>query len=103
MVRTFIFFEGLPHNLQNEELSLPPLPACLLSYCPSDSYSQRAAVRAALAQDPPWLTQYISMALPMLSSQDNEVTYLVPWTHLQKPPKEGGKPRPQHAKFMRLH
>ncbi|XP_029688045.1 protein NipSnap homolog 3A-like isoform X2 [Takifugu rubripes] len=55
-----------------------------------DSYSQRAAVRAALAQDPSWLAQYISMALPMLSSQDNEVTYLVPWTHLQKPPKEGG-------------
>uniref|UniRef100_H2V800 Nipsnap homolog 3A (C. elegans) n=1 Tax=Takifugu rubripes TaxID=31033 RepID=H2V800_TAKRU len=53
-----------------------------------DSYSQRAAVRAALAQDPSWLAQYISMALPMLSSQDNEVTYLVPWTHLQKPPKE---------------
>lgn len=37
------------------------------------------------------------MALPMLSSQDNEVTYLVPWLHLQKPPKEGGKPRPHRV------
>ncbi|KAF6729201.1 NipSnap-like protein 3A [Oryzias melastigma] len=25
-----------------------------------------------------------------LTSQDNEVTYLVPWSRLQKPPKEGG-------------
>ncbi|XP_041800367.1 protein NipSnap homolog 3A [Chelmon rostratus] len=55
-----------------------------------DSYSQRAAVRAALAQDPSWISEYISKAIPMLESQDNEVTYLVPWSHLQRPPKEGG-------------
>lgn len=55
-----------------------------------DSYSQRAAVRAALAQDPSWISEYISKALPMLTSQDNEVTYLVPWSHLQRPPQEGG-------------
>ncbi|KAF7664321.1 hypothetical protein LDENG_00179620 [Lucifuga dentata] len=55
-----------------------------------DSYSQRAAVRAALAQDPMWMSDYISKASPMLTSQDNEVTYLVPWSRLQKPPKEGG-------------
>nr|XP_046261584.1 protein NipSnap homolog 3A [Scatophagus argus] len=55
-----------------------------------DSYSQRASVRAALAQDPTWISDYISKALPMLTSQDNEVTYLVPWSHLQKPPQEGG-------------
>lgn len=55
-----------------------------------DSYAQRAAVRAALAQDPNWMEQYISKAMPMLSSQDNEVTYLVPWSKIQKPPKEGG-------------
>lgn len=29
----------------------------------------------------------------MLRSQDNQVVYLVPWSHLQEPPKEGGKPR----------
>lgn len=56
-----------------------------------DSYAQRAAVRAALAQDANWMEQYISKAMPMLSSQDNEVTYLVPWCKIQKPPKEGGK------------
>lgn len=55
-----------------------------------DSYSQRAAVRAALSQDPIWLKDYISVAIPMLVSQDNEVTYLVPWSHLQSPPQEGG-------------
>ncbi|KAG7324379.1 hypothetical protein KOW79_012395 [Hemibagrus wyckioides] len=55
-----------------------------------DSFAQRAAVRAALAQDPNWMEQYISKAMPMLSSQDNEVTYLVPWSNIQKPPKEGG-------------
>ncbi|XP_036431650.1 protein NipSnap homolog 3A [Colossoma macropomum] len=55
-----------------------------------DSYDQRAAVRAALAEDPDWMEQYISKAMPMLSSQDNEVTYLVPWSTVKKPPKEGG-------------
>uniref|UniRef100_A0A671LRN7 Nipsnap homolog 3A (C. elegans) n=1 Tax=Sinocyclocheilus anshuiensis TaxID=1608454 RepID=A0A671LRN7_9TELE len=35
-------------------------------------------------------TQYISKAMHMLSSQDNEVTYLVPWSKIQKPPKDGG-------------
>ncbi|XP_012711632.2 protein NipSnap homolog 3A [Fundulus heteroclitus] len=55
-----------------------------------DSYSQRAAVRAALAQDPSWVSEYISKAIPMLTSQDNEVTYLVPWSQLKSPPQEGG-------------
>ncbi|KAF0040248.1 hypothetical protein F2P81_008483 [Scophthalmus maximus] len=55
-----------------------------------DSYSQRAAVRAALGRDPSWISEYISKALPMMSSQDNEVTYAVPWSHLQRPPQEGG-------------
>uniref|UniRef100_A0A8D3DVP5 Nipsnap homolog 3A (C. elegans) n=1 Tax=Scophthalmus maximus TaxID=52904 RepID=A0A8D3DVP5_SCOMX len=53
-----------------------------------DSYSQRAAVRAALGRDPSWISEYISKALPMMSSQDNEVTYAVPWSHLQRPPQE---------------
>ncbi|XP_029368182.1 protein NipSnap homolog 3A isoform X1 [Echeneis naucrates] len=56
----------------------------------SDSYSQRAAVRAALAQDPCWISEYISKAIPMLNSQDNEVNYMVPWTQLQSPLQEGG-------------
>ncbi|XP_060904628.1 protein NipSnap homolog 3A isoform X1 [Labrus mixtus] len=55
-----------------------------------DSYSQRAGVRSALSQDPSWLSDYISKAIPMLKSQDNEVTYMLPWSHLQGPPQEGG-------------
>ncbi|KAJ8247644.1 hypothetical protein GJAV_G00248630 [Gymnothorax javanicus] len=55
-----------------------------------ESYSQRAGVRAALAKDPEWIEQYISKAMPMLTSQDNEVTYLVPWCRIERPPKEGG-------------
>ncbi|KAG7277948.1 hypothetical protein CRUP_022118 [Coryphaenoides rupestris] len=55
-----------------------------------DSFSQRAGVRAALSQEPQWLGEYISKAIPMLTAQDNEVTYLVPWSQIQKPPKEGG-------------
>ncbi|KAL0974252.1 hypothetical protein UPYG_G00217730 [Umbra pygmaea] len=55
-----------------------------------DSFAQRAAVRAALAKDPTWMEEYISKAMPMLTSQDNEVNYLVPWCKLERPPKEGG-------------
>nr|XP_055034941.1 protein NipSnap homolog 3A isoform X1 [Misgurnus anguillicaudatus] len=55
-----------------------------------DNYAQRASVRAGLAQDPTWTEQYLSKAMPMLTSQDNEVTYLVPWSKIQTPPKEGG-------------
>ncbi|XP_053734693.1 protein NipSnap homolog 3A [Synchiropus splendidus] len=55
-----------------------------------DSFSQRASVRAALAKDPCWISEYLSVAIPMLTSQDNEVTYLLPWSRLQMPPQEGG-------------
>ncbi|KAM9741154.1 protein NipSnap homolog 3A [Menidia menidia] len=55
-----------------------------------DSYAQRASVRAALAQDPTWTQEYLSQALPMLTSQTNQVTYLVPWSRLRTPPQEGG-------------
>ncbi|KAJ8385275.1 hypothetical protein AAFF_G00191520 [Aldrovandia affinis] len=54
-----------------------------------DSYAQRARVRAALAQDPQWMEEYISKALPMLTSQHSEVAYLVPWCSIRRPPKEG--------------
>uniref|UniRef100_A0AAY4CA66 NIPSNAP domain-containing protein n=1 Tax=Denticeps clupeoides TaxID=299321 RepID=A0AAY4CA66_9TELE len=53
-----------------------------------DSYSQRAGVRAALARDSDWMEQYISKAMAMLTSQNNEVTYVVPWSKIQQPPKE---------------
>lgn len=55
-----------------------------------DGYSMRAGVRAALAQDPKWIEDYISVAMPMLTLQDNEVTSLAPWTPIHSPPKQGG-------------
>lgn len=55
----------------------------------SDSYAQRAGVRTALAKDPQWMEEYISKAMPMLTSQDNEVTYLVPWCKIKGPPNKG--------------
>lgn len=60
----------------------------------SDSYAQRAAVRAALAQDATWNSEYLSKASQMMMNQDNEVTYLVPWSNLKNAPQEGGKSCP---------
>uniref|UniRef100_A0A3Q3Q7T7 NIPSNAP domain-containing protein n=1 Tax=Monopterus albus TaxID=43700 RepID=A0A3Q3Q7T7_MONAL len=91
------------HKLTNEKIHLRTTHSKLIGYWSVeygglnqvfhiweyDSYSQRAAVRAALAQDPSWISEYTSKAMPMLTSQDNEVTYLVPWSHLQRPPQEG--------------
>uniref|UniRef100_A0A8C7RIL1 Nipsnap homolog 3A (C. elegans) n=1 Tax=Oncorhynchus mykiss TaxID=8022 RepID=A0A8C7RIL1_ONCMY len=51
-------------------------------------YAQQAGVRASLAQDPNWIAEYISKAMPMLTSQDNEVTYLVPWSKVESLPKD---------------
>lgn len=55
-----------------------------------DSFVQRAGVRAALAQDTTWISDYLSKAIPMLTSQDNAITYLLSWLSLQRPPLEGG-------------
>ncbi|XP_061108175.1 protein NipSnap homolog 3A-like [Conger conger] len=54
-----------------------------------DSYAQRSEAREALAQNPEWMEGYISKAIPMLASQENEVAYLVPWCSIAKPPKKG--------------
>ncbi|XP_007890213.1 protein NipSnap homolog 3A [Callorhinchus milii] len=54
-----------------------------------DNYSQRSGVRAALAKEKEWQENYISKMLPMLVNQSNEVNYMVPWSKLIKPPKEG--------------
>ncbi|KAM9849939.1 protein NipSnap homolog 3A isoform 2-T2 [Aulostomus maculatus] len=91
-------------NLTNEKIHLRTAHSQLIGYWSIeygglnqvfhiwkyDSFSQRAAVRAALAQDSRWVSEYISVAIPMLTSQDNEVAYLVPWSRLQMPPKEAG-------------
>uniref|UniRef100_A0A3B5M590 NIPSNAP domain-containing protein n=1 Tax=Xiphophorus couchianus TaxID=32473 RepID=A0A3B5M590_9TELE len=35
-------------------------------------------------------SEYICKALPLLTAQDNEVSYLVPWSRLKSPPQQGG-------------
>uniref|UniRef100_A0A3B5M793 NIPSNAP domain-containing protein n=1 Tax=Xiphophorus couchianus TaxID=32473 RepID=A0A3B5M793_9TELE len=74
--------EPEPHIGSEQQPALVPEPVAY--------YSQRAAVRAALAQDPSWISEYICKALPLLTAQDNEVSYLVPWSRLKSPPQQGG-------------
>ncbi|XP_068962203.1 protein NipSnap homolog 3A isoform X2 [Petaurus breviceps papuanus] len=54
-----------------------------------DDFAHRAKVRKALAQDKEWQEKYISPNLPFMVQQKNEITYLVPWCKIEKPPKEG--------------
>ncbi|XP_001507352.2 protein NipSnap homolog 3A [Ornithorhynchus anatinus] len=54
-----------------------------------DNFAQRTAVRKALASDKEWQEKYISPNMPFIEKQENEITYLVPWCKLEKPPKEG--------------
>ncbi|KAM3938389.1 protein NipSnap homolog 3A [Leptodactylus fuscus] len=54
-----------------------------------DSFAHRIAVRAKIAQDKLWQGNFMSKALPMMDTQDNEVAYLVPWCKLEKPEKPG--------------
>uniref|UniRef100_A0A3Q3DK29 Protein NipSnap homolog 3A-like n=1 Tax=Hippocampus comes TaxID=109280 RepID=A0A3Q3DK29_HIPCM len=58
-----------------------------------DSFSHRAAVRAALAQDERWMAEYIRPAIPMLTCQNNHVAALLPWSRIDAPPRHGGWPR----------
>ncbi|KAM7025229.1 protein NipSnap homolog 3A [Acridotheres tristis] len=55
-----------------------------------DNFAHRTAVRHALANDKEWQGKLISVILPLVEKQHNEVAYLVPWCQLGKPPKEGG-------------
>ncbi|XP_019713823.1 protein NipSnap homolog 3A [Hippocampus comes] len=55
-----------------------------------DSFSHRAAVRAALAQDERWMAEYIRPAIPMLTCQNNHVAALLPWSRIDAPPRHGG-------------
>uniref|UniRef100_A0A674B2I9 Nipsnap homolog 3A (C. elegans) n=1 Tax=Salmo trutta TaxID=8032 RepID=A0A674B2I9_SALTR len=89
-------------RLTNEKIHLRTVPSELLErgvrrletrffhIWKYDSYAQRVGVRASLAQDPNWIEEYISKAMPILTSQDNEVTYLVPWSNVESLPKDGG-------------
>jgi hypothetical protein len=42
-----------------------------------------------LAKDKEWQEQFLIPNLALIDKQESEITYLVPWCKLVKPPKEG--------------
>nr|XP_034357458.1 protein NipSnap homolog 3A-like isoform X2 [Arvicanthis niloticus] len=53
-----------------------------------DSYAHRAAVYKTLAKDKEWQQRFLIPNLPFIDKQESEITYLVPWCKIGKPPKE---------------
>ncbi|XP_006150653.1 protein NipSnap homolog 3A [Tupaia chinensis] len=54
-----------------------------------DNFAHRTEVRKALAKDKEWQEQFLIPNLSLIDKQESEITYLVPWCKLEKPPKEG--------------
>ncbi|XP_058301571.1 protein NipSnap homolog 3B isoform X1 [Hylobates moloch] len=54
-----------------------------------DNFAHRAEVRKALANCKEWQEQTIIPNLAHIDKQETEITYLIPWSKLEKPPKEG--------------
>ncbi|XP_040142053.1 protein NipSnap homolog 3A isoform X6 [Ictidomys tridecemlineatus] len=54
-----------------------------------ENFAHRTAVRKALAKDKEWQEQFLIPNLALIDKQESEITYLVPWCKLEKPPKEG--------------
>ncbi|XP_043309544.1 protein NipSnap homolog 3A isoform X2 [Cervus canadensis] len=53
-----------------------------------DNFTHRTEVRKALAKDKEWQEQFLIPNLALIDKQESEITYLVPWCKLVKPPKE---------------
>ncbi|XP_055127605.1 protein NipSnap homolog 3B isoform X3 [Symphalangus syndactylus] len=53
-----------------------------------DNFAHRAEVRKALANCKEWQEQTIIPNLAHIDKQETEITYLIPWSKLEKPPKE---------------
>ncbi|XP_035885473.1 protein NipSnap homolog 3A-like [Phyllostomus discolor] len=54
-----------------------------------DNYTHQTEVRKALAKDKEWQEQFLILNLALIDKQESEITYLVLWCKLEKPPKEG--------------
>uniref|UniRef100_A0A8D1ZDK7 NIPSNAP domain-containing protein n=1 Tax=Sus scrofa TaxID=9823 RepID=A0A8D1ZDK7_PIG len=54
-----------------------------------DNFAHRIEVQKALAKDKEWQEQFLIPNLALIDKQESEITYLVPWCKLEKPPKEG--------------
>lgn len=66
---------------------------------PIDNFAHRTQVRKALAKDKEWQEQYLIPNLALIDIQESEITYLVPWCKLEKPPKEGKSSPLSHFEF----
>ncbi|ERE82446.1 putative protein NipSnapA-like protein [Cricetulus griseus] len=53
-----------------------------------DNFAHRTAVRKALANDKAWQEEFLIPNLAFIDKQEVEITYLVPWCKIGKPPKE---------------
>ncbi|XP_017732218.1 PREDICTED: protein NipSnap homolog 3B isoform X1 [Rhinopithecus bieti] len=67
----------------------PDQGACLSDAGASDNFAHRAEVRKALANCKEWQELSIIPNLAHIDKQETESTYLIPWSTLEKPPKEG--------------
>ncbi|XP_075416372.1 protein NipSnap homolog 3A [Tenrec ecaudatus] len=54
-----------------------------------DNFAHRAEVRKALAKDKEWQEKFLIPNLLHMDKQVCDITYLVPWCKIEKPPKEG--------------
>ncbi|XP_058928109.1 protein NipSnap homolog 3A-like [Kogia breviceps] len=54
-----------------------------------DNFAHQTEVGKALANDKEWREQLLIPILGLTDKQESEITYLVPWCKLEKPPKEG--------------
>ncbi|XP_012592282.1 protein NipSnap homolog 3A-like isoform X2 [Microcebus murinus] len=54
-----------------------------------DNFAHRTKVRQALAKDKKWQEQFLIPNLALIDKQESEITYLVPWSKLEKPSKQG--------------
>ena len=55
-----------------------------------DNFAHRSQVRGeAVAKDKEWQEKFLIPNLAHIYKQEIEITYLVPWCKLEKPPKEG--------------
>ncbi|XP_057576412.1 protein NipSnap homolog 3A-like isoform X2 [Hippopotamus amphibius kiboko] len=53
-----------------------------------DNFAHLAEVQKALAKDKEWQEQFLIPNLALVDKEGTEITYLVPWCKLEKPPKE---------------
>ncbi|XP_065735594.1 protein NipSnap homolog 3A-like isoform X2 [Phocoena phocoena] len=53
-----------------------------------DNFAHQTEVRKALANDKEWREQLLIPIMGLTDKQESEITYLVPWCKLEKPPKE---------------